>query len=72
MDQKKILQLVRRVRSAYTAMGRDLAEIEKELERVPEPPRKRQNLKQQRIEHYERAYASGKFTKPDNLKKKKK
>lgn len=60
MDTKKILKELARVRSAYEAMGRDLEQIERELEKdqVPDPPRKRKNLKEARIEKFERFYAS--------------
>ena len=59
MDNKKILKVVERVRSAYEAIGRDLEEIKRELDKgqVPPPPRKRKNLKEERIEEFERYYA---------------
>lgn len=65
MNSKKILQLVRRVRSAYAANDQDLAEIEAELEKdqVPDPPRQRRNLKIGRIEEIERRYASNRWIK---------
>lgn len=71
MDAKKILKKVVAVRSAIAARDQDLAEIQEELEKglVPDPPRKRQNLKEARVAHYERAYATGKFTKPAHLKR---
>lgn len=59
MDSKKLLQLVRRVRSAYAAKDRDLELLERELEKdqVPDQPRKRKNLKEGRIDDFDRYYA---------------
>lgn len=59
MDSKKLLQLVRRVRSAYAAKDRDLELLERELEKdqVPDQPRKRKNLKEGRIDNFDRYYA---------------
>jgi hypothetical protein len=71
MDPKKILKKLVAVRSAIAAKDQDLAEIQAELEKdlVPDPPRKRQDLKTARVEHYDRVYATGKWSKPAHLKK---
>lgn len=58
LDEKKILNLVRRVRSAGAAYDRELARLEEVLQPAPESPRKRRNLKAGRIERYEVMYAS--------------
>lgn len=72
LDANKILKIVDRVRSAYAAKDRELAQLEQELKKslVPGPMRKRQNLKQARIEHYEQVYTTGTFRKPANAKRK--
>lgn len=64
MDQNKLLQIVRRIRRAYAASDRDLEQLERELEKaqVPDAPRKRKNLKEARIEEFDRMYAAGKWS----------